>query len=309
MSTSKQEVYVQNLSTTVACVIVVYNPNIPTFERVIESVVKQVERIVLVDNHSSNWGNLKKSLALQHDSEKINIIRNNENYGIGRALNQGTSFVLEDDRCKWVLTLDQDSIISDDYVAKILRDLEKVADSEKIGILCGRSFPEPKLTGFQTLWNMGSKIHGKHLENGSFLEVDSIFTSGSLVKAEVARRVRYREEFFMDGVDSDFCYNVRTAGYKILVSCRIFFNHPVGRVVRIGSSSLQFEPGFRLYYIVRNNTVMLIEGKRFFPVYLYIVLTWLLPLIRLGHSDVFRLLARGLIDGASKKLGPRKYGA
>lgn len=68
--------------------------------------------------------------------------------------------------------------------------------------------------------------------------------------------IKFREEFFVDQVDFDFCYKVKQKGYLILDSNQGGLEH------QLGISHAYFnKPQWRQYLIIRNSTVLLYEQK------------------------------------------------
>ncbi|MEZ0346403.1 MAG: hypothetical protein ABWK01_07620 [Infirmifilum sp.] len=76
-----------------------------------------------------------------------------------------------------------------------------------------------------------------------------------------------RDDFFLDQADFNIYFEVRGLGYKtIKINCEMlihglgvrtwvpFFSHRRRELV-------EYEPPWRLYYIVKNSTVLLLEGK------------------------------------------------
>ena len=133
-----------------------------------------------------------------------------------------------------------------------------------------------------------------------YREINNIITSGNLVRAEVFINLQFREEFFMDQVDFDFDYEVRKLGYRIILADGYLIDHRLA--TRVGK--LLYEPQFRMYYIIRNSTVLLIEGKIPITNYLWQIAYWSFSSIL--HDGIVRfskIFIVGIIDGLSRKLG------
>ena len=112
--------------------------------------------------------------------------------------------------------------------------------------------------------------------------------------------MKFREEFFIDQVDFDFDFKVRKLGYKIILADGYLIDHRLG--VKVGK--LSYEPKFRIYYIIRNSTVLLIEGKIPISNYVYQIAYWSLSsVLHYGIFSYLRIFMNGIIDGFSRKLG------
>jgi rhamnosyltransferase len=95
-------------------------------------------------------------------------------------------------------------------------------------------------------------------------EVESVITSGSLISLAVhASLGPFREDFFIDYVDSEYCFRARARGYRVLKTTKPLMAHRIGAPTRhsaLGKPKWTTNhPPDRRYYIARNDTVMLRE--------------------------------------------------
>ena len=74
----------------------------------INAIYSQVDKLIIVDNKSENLNDIEYFVEKY---ENIILIKNNDNLGIAKALNQIMEVGLCE-RADWVLTLDQDSVVS-----------------------------------------------------------------------------------------------------------------------------------------------------------------------------------------------------
>lgn len=88
-------------------VIVTFNPQFNILKKNIEFLSKYDINIVVVDNNSNNFSSF-------NSEEKVHFVRESKNVGIAKALNDGVKYLHRLDT-DWVLTLDQDSILDDEY--------------------------------------------------------------------------------------------------------------------------------------------------------------------------------------------------
>jgi rhamnosyltransferase len=108
-----------------AAIIVTYNPKIDRFKDVINSIVNQVDFIIIVDNGSKNINDIKEICSIKSN---IEIIENDINYGIGKALNIGIEKLKNN--YDWILTLDQDSVI----LVNIKNVIDEIVSPNKLKI-------------------------------------------------------------------------------------------------------------------------------------------------------------------------------
>ena len=155
-----------------AAIIVTYNPKIDRFKDVINSIVNQVDFIIIVDNGSKNINDIKEICSIKSN---IEIIENDINYGIGKALNIGIEKLKNN--YDWILTLDQDSIILVNII-DIINDITKIYDKNMIGLIYLNTKDENKKTKYD-------ETTKKPIISGSIIN-SKIFSLG----------IVYREEFF-----------------------------------------------------------------------------------------------------------------
>ncbi|MEM3334031.1 MAG: glycosyltransferase [Thermoplasmata archaeon] len=263
---------------SIIALIVTFNPD----ERLLLSIgnLKDVvSHIVIVDNNSSDE-NFIKSLNDQIE-RALTILNLSENFGIAYALNHGIKYILERFSVDYILILDQDTILIEKNLGKLIHDVEKCWSN--VGII-----------------SLGDrKIDKKNY----FREAKYVITSGSLIKREVLTKVRFRDEFFMDQVDFDFDFNVIKLGYSIISVTGHLIDHRLG--IKLGR--ITYEPPIRFYYIVRNSTVLLLERKLPLSLYLFQIINWSKALILYdGLLKYIRVLSIGFFDGLKKNLGKKE---
>lgn len=245
-----------DLYTKTCCGIVLYNPEIDLLKKNIDALYPQVSTILLVDNHSDNINDVLE-LVSGYDAE-IKMIFNPENYGIARALNQILEYAVSNS-FEWYLTMDQDSIVSDNLIA----EYSKYCDDDSVAVLCPYILNNNKIT-----LDEYNELKFKNTEEISD-PIDCI-TSGSLNRVSYALNINgYTNQLFIDSVDVDFNIRIFASGKKI---CRVNYSYLIqemgkGRPLPLFSSlykltkinafkRLSVSPeysDFRLYHIFRNS--------------------------------------------------------
>lgn len=221
----------------IVCGIVTFNPDIERFRQNLSVVTASddISKIIVVDNGSGNV----EEIASLLDHRSI-LLRNAQNEGIARALNQ--IFLQAGEWASdWVLTLDQDSILSVNAVEVYKRQIER---NRRAGVVSCRVVNE-------RFGNMYTKS-----ESGCD-EVAHCITSGSMVRMEAWRNAgTFFEPLFIDGVDFDFCIRIRKAGYSILRCNEVALQQRIGRSYKVklfGRDALVLNHNtVRYYYIARN---------------------------------------------------------
>lgn len=235
----------------IGAVIVTYNPNIALLLKNINAVTNQVDTLILVDNGSENI----KDIESLSEKFKFEIIRLGVNLGIATALNKGMEF-FNLKKYKWVLTLDQDSVVEKNMV-KNLTELKEF-NQPKTAILAAR-FIDKKQSHLHDEQNVVENLY--------------VITSGGLVRISAWRKVRgFDEQLFIDNIDNDFNQRLAGIGYRVMQANQITFQHSLGDpinnkpllqkilVIKKGLSPTDHS-SFRQYYISRNGIIM---AKRYF---------------------------------------------
>ncbi|MGI0014597.1 MAG: glycosyltransferase family 2 protein, partial [Nitrososphaera sp.] len=150
-------------------------------------------------------------------------------------------------------------------------------------------------------------------QDADFLEQKTVITSGSLIDVRLAvASGGFREDYFIDQVDHEFCLRVRAHGQKVVISCKPVMTHSVGRP---GGVQIPFlgvlpnHPPLRKYYIARNTVVTVAEYWRREPEWclrrmVRLVLgLGLMALLEEHRFSKVRAFAAGVADGMRRRMG------
>ena len=233
----------------VAAVVIAYHPPAAILQN-IAALAAQVSHVVVVDNTPGSNGT-----GVLHDLEHstdCTVIHNGKNLGIAAALNIGIRHAVAQG-FSWILTMDQDSRVSDGYVEAMLVGYEEAASHLHVGMLCPRYLDS----------RLNIEIPKLRAANG---EIAGCMTSGSMIEASTFELLGpFEETLFIDYVDYEYCVRMRLSGFKI-VECRdAVLLHSLGRITvhRILGRELpvtNHNPK-RRYYIHRNRLVLI---RRYF---------------------------------------------
>jgi len=199
----------------VHAIIVTYNPSEDLMINV-EMLLPQVNQLFIIDNGSN--ANSRVILEKLDGQQNVTVKYNEDNLGIATALNQGAKLAL-DRGCAWIATFDQDSTTEPGYIQAMLSKLESCAGNrEKIAMLAPR------------LVDLGDQDRFHLMQNDdSCRPMKTAFTSGALVRADVFSKVGYfRDDYFIDYVDHEFCLRLRKYGYTIMRLGSVNLFHQLG---------------------------------------------------------------------------------
>lgn len=215
--------------------LITYDPNLEEVARVIDAVYEQVDWLIIVDNASSNVSEVERLIA---GYSRATLLRNSSNEGVAFALNQIMAHA-EHSGADWVLTLDQDSIVSELLVQRLVRH----ADAATVGIVCPRVVDRNYVL-------RGTVDQGVR-------SVSECITSGSLTSVSAWRSVgQFDTKLFIDFVDFEFCCRLRIMGFEILQVLDVTLSHKVGNATTfrlLGVDLVAYHhPPLRKFYFARN---------------------------------------------------------
>jgi rhamnosyltransferase len=288
----------------VCAVLITYHPG-EEFLRVLERISDQVGALVIVDNGSDDaeLGMLQSAAA----GTSIQLICNGENLGIASALNIGIHRAASLGYA-WVLLLDQDTLVSPDLVASLLAIQASFPAPERLAVIGA---------GYAGDEALPSAPSGEDQSGAAWRDVESVITSGSLLSVAAFGAIGpFREEFFIDHVDTDYCRRARASGFRVIKSESPLMSHAIGaptthRVLWMSKRTTNHGPD-RRYYFTRNDTVLLRENGQ------HPWGTWLLKSLLRSFRICKRILLyepmktrkvgavmHGWWDGVRGRLGPR----
>ncbi|WP_124045919.1 glycosyltransferase [Clostridium perfringens] len=240
----------------IVAIIVTYNIDRKIIE-VFEAIRKQVDKIIIVDNNS-NDNTLKLLKKLVEENINVELIENDKNYGIAKALNIGIE-VSRKFNPKFLITLDHDSILQHNAIEKMTLLYKKLTnDIDKIGAITPMVYDINK-NGYLT----------KCSEKYEYQYISETIQSGTLINFEVFREINgFNESLKTYYVDTDFFYKLIKARYTI-VQCNnaILYHEEVKKSMHKIGTKIFYYPNYSnyaLYYRARNYVYMFKNHKQIF---------------------------------------------
>lgn len=177
-----------------------------------------------------------------HILQKLNLMRNDKNFGYGGAANVGIRNVLKYG-AEWVVILNQDLQISKNG----LRSLEKVIKKSRVGVLGVFA---------------GGFVKTRWTTIFPFTDISYISGSCMAIHKDVINSIGYfYEPFFMYYEDADYCVRAKKAGFPLMASSIKGISHDDS--FSLGKGSYLHE-----YYLARNH-MLFIERQAPLSVRLY----------------------------------------
>lgn len=242
----------KNQSSTYA-VIVTYNPDLIKLNALFQSILHQVQGIIVVDNGSPAY--VLTWLQGQNFSIPYSSIPLGENKGIAAAQNKGI-YVAREAKADYVILFDQDSRPSADMVVKLLEAaVAKVAEGCKVAAVGPRYLDVRQDNPPPFIKVIGLKVLRQScFEHDSIVEVDYVIASGCLILMSTFDVMGgMRDELFIDYVDIEWGLRAKSLGYQSYGACGATMRHDLGDepIDFLGKHYPNHSP-LRHYYHFRN---------------------------------------------------------
>jgi GT2 family glycosyltransferase len=224
--------------TDLSVIIVSYNTRellLQCLSSVLRALVSVTHEVIVVDNGSADGS----PDAVEKKFPQLHLIRNQENRGFARAVNQG----LQKAGGRYFLLLNSDALIDSEALTKMISFMEKTPDAGAVGGQLVRkdgtlqnSFDNcptlcTELLNKSLLKRLFPKRYpGKHLKFTGPVEVESLIGACMMARREVLNSVGMLDEsFFFFLEETDWCLRMREKGWKVYFLPFVNVRHLQGR--------------------------------------------------------------------------------
>jgi len=278
----------------------------------LETLLTRCDRLVIVDNtpgcHTASFP----------EGNNATVIKLGMNIGLAAALNRGIDFAGQSGY-ENIFLFDQDSRQPQGFFREMLSFKSEVDRAEGKFAFYVPDFLDRNSRTSAT-FPVIRRFTLRHVKctNMPFRGFDDAVmavTSGTLLKYSAFEKLGpFREDYFIDFVDNEYCLRAYKFGYEIAVNCAVVLDHSIGRRSTRKIFFLTLKPNFhspvRRYYIARNGVRTAIEFGCERPVYLGLVFA------RLCHEVLSILLCEdrkvrklhgcfwGAVHGITGRMGP-----
>lgn len=247
-----------------ACIVVTYNPDIPTLARQFAS-LPAASALVVVDN-ASDPPIIDQLRELAENRERVFLCANQANRGLAAAINQG----MNEARARWAdvrlaLLLDQDSEPRPGSIHTLLDELLRLQNAHPPAACVGPALLDVT-TGLYHGFHQQSRWRWKRItpdvEHGSPVICSNLNGSGTLVAIDLFQTLGGLDEgLFIDHVDTEWAFRVQAAGYGLYGIPQAIFEHRMGEASRriwlFGWRTWPMRSPQRQYYLFRNAVVLM----------------------------------------------------
>jgi len=289
----------------IIAIIWTHNPELRLLRIVVKQALKNVRKIIVIDNKSANIHEIEKIL-LSFPQSKVKFVKLPKNLGV-HALNIGLRLALQE-RPAYILFLDDDSILLDNAI-KSINEYLKVLPSkllDKIAIISIIDFNHiPKL--LRKYIEKNRNYWGKlivHNFPGAF--------SGSILNTKIISKenINIRKNLFFHGADTELYKIMIKKGYLVAWYANHLMRHRSGIPLTRPLNFLGIKINYIVtpkayYYIIRNCTILLLEKTISILDWFYVILSFLSILYFKGSSRkmFMKCAILGFTHGIFKKEG------
>lgn len=235
----------------ICAVITAYNPD-DGFKARVSLAAQQMSALLIVDN-----GSRPDRLAIINAASTIpnvSLLRNDINRGIAVALNLGARWAKEEGY-SGVIFFDQDSLVTEQVLPTLIEVWNQFKPSDHVALIGSNFINIQSHKCFAEVTSTASD---------AWRDTDIVLTSGSLISLDSFQDIGpFREEFFIDGVELDYCFRAKCKGYRLIQSLRPTMKHSAGQPTShhfLGKTvwTINHVPQ-RCYYMTRNSIILIKE--------------------------------------------------
>jgi len=205
--------------------------------------VKEIDTEIFVVDNGSTDGSVA---AVREKFPGVRLIENPVNLGFAKANNQALSV----SKGRYLLLLNPDTQVKDEAIERMLSFMSAHVEAGLVGaqLLNADESKQNSIANFPSLATellnksllrrlFPEKFPGKETDYAGPIEVDSVIGACMLVRREAVEQVGLLdEEFFLFLEETDWCYRMRNAGWKI-------YHIPQAEIFHFQGKSAEAEKG------------------------------------------------------------------
>lgn len=295
---------------TVTAIVVSYNSvnELPSCLNALKR--ENCDEIIVIDNNSQDGS----ADYVEQNFPEVVLIKNSENYGYGKACNQGLSIAT----FEYALILNSDTIAQPNSISR----LKKFLDRQNDAVACGGGlfFPDGRLqesaANELTLWVVFCEqtylekvftrsslfspywVSRKHVLKNGFeapLEVEQVMGACLMMRRIDGKFLRFDERFFLYCEDTELCSRLKQKG-KIFYVPNARFIHLLGKssVNERWKSISYYNCGKERYFSLKKST---------FAAFLCFAFNRFGALFRLSIWTALLLVSLGRVANSAQKVG------
>jgi GT2 family glycosyltransferase len=232
---------------------------LPCLTSIFEKGQRMASEVILVDNGSydESGSEVKKVFPSVH------VIQNQENLGFAKAVNQG----LQKASGRYVLLLNPDTQMKEEAIERLVSFMDAHSDVGVAGaqLLNADGSKQNSIANFPSLgtellnksllrWLFPKKFPGKERDYPEPVEVDSVIGACMVVRREAMEQVGLLDEdYFLFLEETDWCYRMKKAGWKIFHAPQAEVYHFQGKSAETEKKKAKVEYYRSRYHFFKKN--------------------------------------------------------
>jgi len=232
---------------------------LPCLTSIFEKGQRMASEVILVDNGSQDGGRIEVKRAFP----SVHIIENEKNLGFAKAVNQG----LQKASGRYVLLLNPDTQMKEGAIERLVSFMDAHSDVGVAGaqLLNADGSKQNSIANFPSLatelfnksllrWLFPKKFPGKERDYPEPVEVDSVIGACMVVRRKAMEQVGLLDEdYFLFLEETDWCYRMKRAGWKIYHVPQAEVYHFQGKSAETAKKRAKVEFYRSRYHFFRKN--------------------------------------------------------
>ena len=219
-------------------IVITYYPDVAETLRNCMAYIDHVDTLIVWENTpGKDREQYRIDLGTEY-ADKVVTMGDGTNHCIAKPLNIAAKWARERG-FTYLLTMDQDSLFESGAFERYKEVIDRNKNDKTIGIF-------------------GANPYRNFPDNNEPLEELDVITSGTVYDLAMLEQIgEFREDFEIDGVDTEMCYRALKHGFKTVVIGLACMIHECGKQekTRFGFYIDNYSP-FRLYHLTRNHLVL-----------------------------------------------------
>jgi rhamnosyltransferase len=285
--------------------VVAFRPNPDVFLALARRLASEADRLFVFLNDATDTDTMAALRATG-----ATIIESPYNLGVGEAFNQLALHALWAGYTRLAI-FDDDSTLAPGSLAALGKSLDALEVAGERPAVVGPLIVSP--ANAPQAYRPPRYFRTAGADVGSAQAVLYVISSGSLINLDAFRRIgRFRSDFFMDAIDTEWCFRARKRGYSCWVDTGVELQHRIGAgVTRANLFGRGFpkQPPMRLFAYIRNQIYCLRLPQ--LPLWWRALLTAHLARLCGAHwldaedkPAMRRLIGEAMRNGLNARLGP-----
>lgn len=292
------------VSHKIAAAIVVYRPERDLLLGLVGAIAADVDCVFLFLNHRPD-PRLLAECESAAASTRLAYLGDGDNVGLGRAYNEAARAGREAG-CDMLLLFDQDSTPRPGMPGRLAAAFDRAGDRVA---LVG---PRPHTVDIAGGYKLPPSVANPAPLPPDLRELAFLISSGSLIDlAALAAIGPFREDFFIDGIDIEWCFRARSRGFRTVMAVDEEMPHRLGQgIIRVPLLYVHFVDNTpaRLLTYARNQAAMMrlphIPGWWKARAAASITIHLAFSILRGFRGREVAAILRGVNAGLRRRLGP-----